>query len=102
MAVDIEALERRVDYHDNDLYRKPDSITVRLSELEDYKDRSAQDLYHADRGIVPQLTKFFAVLAERERQANKKIARYTVLVAVCAIAAVPIWDVVKHAMGWLK
>ena len=48
------------------------------------------------------LTKFFAVLADRERQSNRKITIYTVLVAVCAIAAVPIWDVLKHAFGWLK
>lgn len=102
MAVDVDELKRVVDYHDSDLYKKPDSITARLRDLEEYKDRSAADLYNAERGVVPMLTRFFAVLAEREREANKRLANYTAIVAICAVLAVPAWDLLKHAMGWLK
>ncbi len=89
--------------HDKDLYRgngRP-GITQRLATLEDYMDRTDVDLYNAEHGVVPQLTKFFAVLGERERQASNKMTMYLVYLSAVAVGAPICWDLLKHAFGWL-
>ena len=104
-------LIRTVRYHDRDLYKGNGkaAITVRLNDLEAYRTRTENDLYQSEHGMIPQLTKFFAVLAEREKQTTEreeqtdtKMARYLVIVAGIAVLAAPLWDILKHSMGWFR
>ncbi len=103
-TMSLSEIVRTLRYHDKDLYRgngKP-GVIQRIAELETYRERNEADFYDADTGVMPRLTKFFAVAEEREKRQENSMTRYMAIMAAIAIGCPIAWDIVKHFSGWLK
>ncbi len=98
------SLAEIVKRHERDLYRgngKP-GITTRLSELESYRERTESDLYGDEKGIIPRLTEFFAVVRERENKEASTLKHYMLILSAVAVGTPILWDLWKHVAGWAK
>jgi hypothetical protein len=94
---------RMIRYHDKDLYLGDGPgnppITQRLKSLEDHNAMVAADLYDRESGLVPMLRSFFAVLGDREKKKDGKLARYMVIISLAALLAPWIHDIMKATFG---
>jgi hypothetical protein len=100
----LAELSRTVRRHDQDMYfgnGKP-GITTRLNDLENYRTRTEADLYESEKAIIPNLTSYFAVIAEREKHSSSSLNRAVVVIGGLAVASPILWDVLKHSFGWMK